>query len=967
MAKTKYVYYFGDGDAEGDESMRLILGGKGANLAQMAKAPLSLPVPSGFTISIDVCQEYYKLGRKYPETLAAEVAKNLAKLEKSMGKKLGDEKDPLLVSVRSGAAESMPGMMDTILNLGLNDKSVLGLAAKTNNPRFAWDAYRRFIQMFGNVAMGVDHDKFEAIIEEVKEKAGVKEDTELTTENLQEIVAKYKAMYKKEKGKDFPQDPQEQMWGAIGAVFGSWMNDRAIIYRKLNNINENVIKGTAVTVMAMVFGNMGETSGTGVAFSRDPSTGENKFMAEYLINAQGEDVVAGIRTPMDISALEKQQPKIFAEISKIRDRLEKHYRDMQDMEFTVQEGKLYMLQCRSGKRTGAAAVKMAVDMVAEKMISKETAITRVKPDQIDSLLHPTFNKAELSKGIKIASGLNASPGAACGQIVFTAAEAEKWAKDGKKVLLVRKETSPDDIAGMVAAEGILTATGGRTSHAAVVARGMNTPCVCGCDAVKFVDAKTITINGKKYSEGAFLSIDGSTGVVYEGQIATEPAKLGKDLETFLGWCDEVRNNSVRTIGKSKIKGFGVRANGDQPVDAENAFGFGAEGIGLCRTEHMFFDPAKLPYFQAMIGSETKEMREAALKNILPLQQKDFVGIFKAMKGQPVIIRFLDPPLHEFTPKTNDDLNKVVDVLKKQGSKVDASALKVIFDSLHEQNPMMGHRGCRLAITYPEIFMMQTEAVALAAIECQKAGVKVQPNIMIPIVGEPNELATIRKECEDVIARVQKEKGVKTSINIGTMIEIPRAAILSDQIVQSADFYSFGTNDLTQMTFGYSRDDAAKFLDVYYERKILADDPFKTLDSNGVGALIKMAVEKARSVKPDFHCGICGEHGGDPASIKFCYEAGLNYVSCSPFRVPVARLAAAQAVIAANAKPAKKAPAKKAAAKPAAKKAPAKKAAAKPAAKKAPAKKPVAKKAPAKKAPAKKPVAKKAPAKKTTKK
>ena len=957
MAKTKYVYYFGDGDAEGDESMRLILGGKGANLAQMAKKPLSLPVPSGFTISIDVCQEYYKLGRKYPETLAAEVAKNLAKLEKSMGKKLGDEKDPLLVSVRSGAAESMPGMMDTILNLGLNDKSVIGLATKTNNPRFAWDAYRRFIQMFGNVAMGVDHDKFEAIIEEVKEKAGVKEDTELTTENLQEIVAKYKAMYKKEKGKDFPQDPQEQMWGAIGAVFGSWMNERAIIYRKLNNIDERVIKGTAVTVMAMVFGNMGETSGTGVAFSRDPSTGENKFMAEYLINAQGEDVVAGIRTPMDISALEKQQPKIFEEITKIRNRLEKHYRDMQDMEFTVQEGKLYMLQCRSGKRTGAAAIKMAVDMVAEKMITKETAISRVKPDQIDSLLHPTFNKAELAKGIKIATGLNASPGAACGQIVFTAAEAEKWAKDGKKVLLVRKETSPDDIAGMVAAEGILTATGGRTSHAAVVARGMNTPCVCGCGDVKFLDAKTISINGKKYSEGAFLSIDGSTGIVYEGKIATEPAKLGKDLETFLGWCDEVRNGSVRKIGKSTIKGFGVRANGDQPIDAENAFAFGAEGIGLCRTEHMFFDPAKLPYFQAMIGSETKEMREVALKHILPLQQKDFVGIFKAMKGQPVIIRFLDPPLHEFTPKTDADLNKVVDVLKKQGSKVDASALKAIFNSLHEFNPMMGHRGCRLAITYPEIFMMQTEAVALAAIECQKAGVKVQPNIMIPIVGEPNELATIRKECEEVIARVQKEKGVKTSINIGTMIEIPRAAILSDQIVQSADFYSFGTNDLTQMTFGYSRDDAAKFLDVYYERKILADDPFKTLDSNGVGALIKMAVEKARSVKPDFHCGICGEHGGDPASIKFCYEAGLNYVSCSPFRVPVARLAAAQAVIAANAKPAKpaakKAPAKKAAAKPAAKKAPAKKAAAKPAAKKAPAKKPVAKKAPAKKAPAKK--------------
>ncbi|MCR5613325.1 pyruvate, phosphate dikinase [Treponema sp.] len=964
MAKTKYVYFFGDGDAEGDESMRLILGGKGANLAQMAKAPLSLPVPSGFTISIDVCQEYYKLGRKYPSELAAEVAKNLAKLEKSMGKKLGDEKDPLLVSVRSGAAESMPGMMDTILNLGLNDKSVIGLATKTNNPRFAWDAYRRFIQMYGNVAMGVDHDKFEAIIEQVKEIRHIKEDVDLTTDELKMIVAKYKEMYKREKGKDFPQDPQEQMWGAIGAVFGSWMNERAIIYRKLNNIDENKIKGTAVTVMAMVFGNMGETSGTGVAFSRDPSTGENKFMAEYLINAQGEDVVAGIRTPMDISALEKQQPKIFAEITKIRNRLEKHYHDMQDMEFTVQEGKLYMLQCRNGKRTGAAAVKMAVDMVAEKLITKEMAIARVKPDQIDSLLHPTFNKAELAKGVKIASGLNASPGAACGQIVFTAADAEKWAKDGKKVLLVRKETSPDDIAGMVAAEGILTATGGRTSHAAVVARGMNTPCVCGCEAIK-VGNGTCTIDGKEYKEGAFLSIDGSTGNVYAGQIATQPATLSKELETFLGWCDEIRNSSVRKMGKSTIKGFGVRANGDQPVDAENAFRFGAEGIGLCRTEHMFFDPAKLPYFQAMIASDSTAMREKALANILPLQKNDFVGIFKAMKGQPVIIRFLDPPLHEFTPKTREDRAKVLNVLRNQGTNIDDNALTAVFEALHEQNPMMGHRGCRLAITYPEIFKMQAEAVALAAIECQKAGVKVQPNIMIPIVGEPNELATIRAECEEVIARVQKEKGVKTSINIGTMIEIPRAAVLSDQIVQSADFYSFGTNDLTQMTFGYSRDDAAKFLDAYYSRKILADDPFKTLDKNGVGSLIKMAVEKARSVKPDFHCGICGEHGGDPESIKFCYEAGLNYVSCSPFRVPIARLAAAQAVL--EAKEAAKAPAKKPAAKkPAAKKAPAKKAAAKkPVAKKAPAKKAAAKKAPAKKATAKKAVAKKAPAKKAT--
>ena len=935
MAK-KLVYFFGNGDADGDESMRAELGGKGANLAQMAKAPLSLPVPPGFTITTDVCQEYYKLGRKYPADLEAQVDKFLAKLEKAMGKKLGDENDPLLVSVRSGAAISMPGMMDTILNLGLNDKAVEGLAKKTGNEKFAYDAYRRFIQMYGDVAMGVDHDKFEAILESVKNKAGVKSDQELSVENLKEVVAKYKEMYKKEKGEAFPQDAKKQMWGAIGAVFGSWMNERAIKYRQLNNIKEGTLKGTAVTVMAMVFGNKGDTSGTGVCFSRDPSTGENVFMGEYLMNAQGEDVVAGIRTPQKLSELEKTNKKIYDELCKIRARLEKHYKDMQDMEFTVEEGKLYMLQCRNGKRTGAAAVKIAVDMVAEKLITKDMAINRVEPQHVDQLLHPTFNKAELAKGIKIASGLNASPGAACGQIVFTAAAAEEWAKAGKKVLLVRKETSPDDIAGMVAAEGILTATGGRTSHAAVVARGMGTPCVCGVEAIKILDAKTISVDGKKYKEGDFLSIDGSTGAVYAGQIATEDAKLSKELDTFLGWCDEVRNNSVRTpaVG-AKIKGFGVRANGDQPVDAENAFKFGAEGIGLCRTEHMFFDPAKLPYFQAMIACDTKEMREKALKDILPLQKKDFVGIFKAMKGQPVIIRFLDPPLHEFTPKDKASINEVVKILKAQGVKMDAATLEARFNTLHESNPMMGHRGCRLAITYPEISMMQTEAVVLAAIECQKAGIKCQPNIMIPIVGEPRELATIRSECESVIARVQKEKGVKVNVTIGTMIEIPRAAILSDEVVKSADFYSFGTNDLTQMTFGYSRDDAGKFLDAYYTRNILDDDPFKTLDKNGVGELIKMAVNKARSVKADFHCGICGEHGGDPESIKFCYEAGLNYVSCSPFRVPIARLAAAQAVLAS-----------KAATKPAAKKAPAKKAAAKPAAK---------------------PAAKKAPAKKTTKK
>ncbi|MBR5933839.1 MAG: pyruvate, phosphate dikinase [Treponema sp.] len=956
---NKLVYFFGNGKAEGNADMRAELGGKGANLAEMTN--IGVPVPPGFTISTDVCKMFYDNNRKYPAGLKEAVAANLAKLEKAFGKKLGDPNDPLLVSVRSGAAVSMPGMMDTILNLGLNDKSVEGLAKKTDNPRFAWDAYRRFIQMFSDVAMGIDHDKFEAIIDEVKSHKGKKLDTELDTAELQEIVQKYKVLYRTEKKEEFPQDPVKQMWAAIDAVFGSWMNPRAIKYRELNSIKG--LKGTAVTVMAMVFGNMGNDSGTGVCFSRNASTGENKFYGEYLINAQGEDVVAGIRTPKDMSQLAKENPKIYAELVKIRNNLEKHYRDMQDMEFTIQQGKLYMLQCRNGKRTGAAAVKMAVDMVAEKLITKETAINRVEPQHIDQLLHPAFNKAALANATKIASGLNASPGAACGQIVFTAADAEEWHKNGKKVLLVRKETSPDDIAGMVASQGILTATGGRTSHAAVVARGMGTPCVSGVEAIKFVDSKTISIDGKSFKEGDYLSIDGTTGYVYAGQIATEPATLSKELETFLKWCDEVRNSSVRTpaVG-AKITGFGVRANGDQPVDAENAFRFGAEGIGLCRTEHMFFDPKKLPYFQAMIGSDTTEMREKALEKILPLQKNDFAGIFKAMKGKPVIIRFLDPPLHEFTPKDKNGLNEVVNVIKELGYKIDASTLEARFADLHESNPMMGHRGCRLAITYPEIFKMQTEAVVLAAIECQKSGIKCQPNIMIPIVGEPNELSTIRAECEEVIARVQKEKGVKVNVNIGTMIEIPRAALLSGEIVKSADFYSFGTNDLTQMTFGYSRDDAAKFLDAYYTRNILEDDPFKTIDQNGVGQLIKMAVNAARSVKADFHCGICGEHGGDPETIKFCYEAGLNYVSCSPFRVPIARLAAAQAVLAAKA--AKKAPAKKAAAKkPAAKKAVAKKAAAK----KAPAKKAVAKKATAKKAPAKKATAKKATAKKATKK
>ena len=893
---TKYVYFFGNGDAEGDESMRPILGGKGANLAQMAKAPLSLPVPPGFTISIDVCQEYYKLGRKYPADLNAQVDEYLNKLETVFGKKLGDESDPLLVSVRSGAAESMPGMMDTILNLGLNDKSVVGLANKTNNPRFAWDAYRRFIQMFGNVAMGVDHDKFEAIIDEVKAVRGIKEDTELTTEELQTIVSKYKAMYKAEKGEDFPQNPKDQMWAAIGAVFGSWMNERAIIYRKLNNIDENVIKGTAVTVMAMVFGNMGETSGTGVAFSRDPSTGENHFMAEYLINAQGEDVVAGIRTPMDISALEKQQPEIFKEISTIRDRLEAHYHDMQDMEFTVQEGKLFMLQCRNGKRTGPAAVKMAVDMVAEGMITKEEALLRVKPDQLDQLLHPQFDAKALKSAKPLASALNASPGAGCGQIVFTADEAVEWDKAGKKVMLVRKETSPDDIAGMYVAQGILTSTGGRTSHAAVVARGMGKCCVCGCSAALIdEEAKTVTIDGKVYGEGDTFSIDGSTGNVYGEVIPVKEAAVSGDLETYLSWADEVRAASVRTTPSGKtVKGFEVLANAEQN-EAPQAFRFGAAGIGLCRTEHMFFEEPKLTSFQKMIISDSVEERKANLAAILPLQQKDFYNIIKTMEGRAVTIRLLDPPLNEFVQAETPDLAKAL--AKKLGVKVDFIEKK--YSELNEHNPMLGHRGCRLAITYPEIYEMQVEAIALATAQAEKEGLKHDVRIMIPNVTTANELKQIRAQAEAVIAKVNEEQKTSLKFQIGSMIEFPRAAATSDKIAEYADFFSFGTNDLTQTTFGFSRDDYSKFIDSYLDQKVLLQDPFKTLDEDGVGVMIGLSEEKGRSVKADLHLGICGEHGGDPASIALCYKLGLNYVSCSPFRVPAARLAGAQAVIKSN--------------------------------------------------------------------
>ena len=951
MAKTKYVYFFGDGDAEGDESMRAELGGKGANLAQMAKAPLSLPVPSGFTISTDVCQAYYKLDRNYPAGLETEVAKYLTKLEKSMGKKLGDAKDPLLVSVRSGAAISMPGMMDTILNLGLNDESVLGLADKTANPRFAWDAYRRFIQMFGDVAMGVEHAKFEAIIDEVKSHRGIKQDTELNVEELQEIVKKYKVLYKKEKGEDFPQDPKVQMWAAIGAVFGSWMNPRAIKYRELNNIKEGALKGTAVTVMAMVFGNKGETSGTGVCFSRDPSNGENVFMGEYLMNAQGEDVVAGIRTPQKLAQLEETNPKIYKELCTIRNRLEKHYHDMQDMEFTVEEGKLYMLQCRNGKRTGAAAVKMAVDMVGEKLITKEQALLRVEPEQLDQLLHPALDPKVVKTEKELAKGLNASPGAGSGQVVFTADEAEAWAKDGKKVILVRKETSPEDIAGMVAAQGILTSTGGRTSHAAVVARGMGKPCVSGCDAVKFPNENEVVIGDTTFKKGDNITIDGTTGKVYAGVLPVVPATISGELETFLGWADDVRAKSTRvTASGNKVKGFDVLANAEQN-EAPLAFKFGANGIGLCRTEHMFFDPAKLPFFRNMILADSTEERKEALKKILPLQKDDFFGIIKAMDGRAVTIRLLDPPLNEFVPKPSAKAE--IEQLARDTGK-DVSELTVKINALQEANPMLGHRGVRVAITYPEVYEMQVEAIALATAEAEKKGIEHDVRIMIPNVISVNEFVRVRDQALAVIEKVNQQKGTDLKFQIGTMIEFPRAALTADKIAQEADFFSFGTNDLTQTTLGFSRDDYGKFVDCYTKGNLLEEDPFKQLDPEGPGALMRIAEEKGRSAKSNLHLGICGEHGGDPASIALCYDIGLNYVSCSPFRVPIARLAAAQAVIKANlAEKAEKAPAKRPGRKPAAKKET-----------KASAKKTTAKKAPAKKAGAKKTT--KAGAKKTRK-
>jgi len=971
MAKQKNVYFFGQGKAEGDAKMKDVLGGKGANLAEMTN--LGIPVPPGFTISTDVCAAYYENKGKYSADVKQEVEAGLKKLETVMKKKLGDPNDPLLVSVRSGAAVSMPGMMDTILNLGMSDKAVIGLSKKTGNPRFAWDAYRRFIQMYGDVVMGVNHDHFEEALHAAKKAKKVELDTGLTAADLEKLVEEYKKIVKRDTGKDFPQNPLDQLWGATNAVFGSWMCERAIKYRQIEDIKG--LRGTAVNIQSMVFGNFGDDSGTGVCFSRDPSTGVNEFYGEYLMNAQGEDVVAGIRTPERIASLEKKNPVIYKQLIGIKNRLEKHFKDMQDMEFTVQQGILYILQTRNGKRAGTAAVKCAVDMVAEGLIDKNTAILRVTPGHLDQLLHPMIDTQARKQAKALTKGLNASPGAASGRIVFNAKEAENWHARGEKVLLVRKETSPEDIGGMVVSQGILTSTGGMTSHAAVVARGMGTPCIAGAKNV-LIDGASVDIGGKAFKEGDWITIDGSSGEIYEGKMPLVASAVSKDMNTFLKWCDDVRAGAVR----GNVKGFDVRTNADQPEDVKRAFDFGAQGVGLCRTEHMFFDKDKLIHFRAMIVAETEEDRKVQLKKILPLQQKDFFGIFKAMNGCPVTIRLLDPPLHEFVPHTKEEIAELAAHLK-----TDLVKLTAKIGTLVESNPMLGHRGCRLAVTFPEIYDMQVEAIAHAAVECIKQKIPVKPEIMIPLVVTPRELELLRPSAEKILEKVFNTAGVKIPYTIGTMIEVPRAAIRAGTIADYADFFSFGTNDLTQMTFGFSRDDVASFLPIYLQKNILDDEPFQTVDQNGVGGLIKYAVNEGRLTKPDLKIGVCGEHGGDAASIDFFYRAGFSYVSCSPFRVPLARLAGAQAVIkntgkkitgGESAKPGKPATAKvkgskklgkgdkkmavTSAKKPAVKKPAAKKPAAKKAVKKtAAAKKPAVKKAVKKTAAAKKPAVKKA--------
>ena len=871
---TKYVYLFKEGNA----SMRNLLGGKGANLAEMTK--IGLPVPQGFTVTTEACTRYYEDGKTIGEDIVEQIYAALAETEKICGKKFGDLENPFLVSVRSGARASMPGMMDTILNLGLNDVAVKGLANLTQNERFAYDSYRRFIQMFSDVVMEIPKSFFERVLDDIKESKGAKYDTDLTADDMKEVVVRFKEIYKEKKGVEFPQDPKEQLMEAIKAVFRSWDNPRAIYYRRMNDIPSDW--GTAVNVQSMVFGNMGNTSGTGVAFTRDPSTGEKKLYGEYLINAQGEDVVAGIRTPQKIETLQQVMPDVYEQFVNIAHTLENHYRDMQDMEYTIERGKLYMLQTRNGKRTAAAALKIAVDLVNEGMITTDEAILKVEPKQLDSLLHPQFDAVALKKAKEIAMGLAASPGAACGMVYFTAEEATAAAKIGKKVVLVRLETSPEDIEGMAHAQGILTARGGMTSHAAVVARGMGTCCVAGCGALRVdEEAKTATIGDVVFHEGDWMSIDGSTGKVYAEAIPTVDASVSGDFATLMGWADAARK-------------LGVRTNADNPHDAAVAVKYGAEGIGLCRTEHMFFEATRIADMRQMILSETEEQRREALAKLLPYQKADFKGMYKALEGRPMTVRYLDPPLHEFLPAKN--MTEEIEALAKElGTTTDKIVAKI--DELHEFNPMMGFRGCRLAVRYPEIAEMQTRAVIEAAIEVkQEDGYDIHPEIMIPLVGEVKELAYVKKIVLDTAKKVMEEKGVELEVKVGTMIEIPRAAVTADEIAKEAQFFSFGTNDLTQMTFGFSRDDAGKFLGAYYDKKIYESDPFARLDQNGVGKLVQMAVKLGKQTRPDIKLGICGEHGGDPSSVMFCHKVGLNYVSCSPFRVPIARLAAAHAAI-----------------------------------------------------------------------
>jgi len=873
----KYVYVWNKNRVEGNSKMKDILGGKGANLAEMAS--LGLPVPPGFTISTEVCKYYWDNGRKFPEDLKSVVEEAMTELENVTGKKFGDNKNPLLVSVRSGAAVSMPGMMDTILNLGLNDESVEGLAKLTNNERFAWDSYRRFIQMFGDVALGIAHEKFEEALNEVKKEKGVKQDLELDANDLKKVVELYKKLYKEE-GKEFPQDPMKQLWIAIEAVFGSWNNPRAIKYRQINEMDKQGLLGTAVNVVAMVFGNMGEDSGTGVAFTRDPNTGEKKYYGEFLTNAQGEDVVAGIRTPKSLDELKSINPKTYNQLLEVMDKLEKHFRDMQDIEFTVEKGQLYMLQTRSGKRTAAAAVKIAVDMVKEGLISKQEAVMRVKPADIEKLLHPIFDSEELKNAQYIGKGLPASPGAATGKIVFSADDAEKLAKDGEKVILARPETSPEDVGGMNVAEGILTSRGGMTSHAAVVARGMGKTAVVGAeDIVIDLKNKVIKSNGVELKEGDWISIDGNEGKVYAGKIKTvRPEGLAGDISVLLEYADEV---SV----------LGVRANADIPRDAKVAREFGAQGIGLCRTEHMFFGPERINKMRTMIVSKTEEQRKAALEQLLPFQRSDFKGLFEEMEGFSVTIRLLDPPLHEFVPESDEQIKEVAKMIG-----ISEEELRSTVKDLEEFNPMMGHRGVRLAITYPEIAEMQTKAIILAAIDMIKEGKKVQPEIMIPLVGDVKELTILKESIKQIADELIKENNVDLEYKIGTMIEVPRACVVADQIGAEADFFSFGTNDLTQLGLGFSRDDYGKFIGDYIEKGIYEKDPFQQIDREGVGRLIKLALDGGRSTNPKLKVGICGEHGGDPDSIEFAHLVGLDYVSCSPYRVPVARLAAAQAAV-----------------------------------------------------------------------